>query len=151
MLDRAITGLREDLTPRSKFDWTVYGVLAALIAILTIFSLLGFGWALRGLCVLAGGLVVGIFVFGAIKAARRKWTVLLAVAILWAGWFAMAILSIFAPFLGWASPFFESGDSLFYAFVQGALITSLTMAFIGWLRSEGERNARSRNQRNYQP
>ena len=141
MLDRAITGLREDLIPRRKLDWAVYGVVVALIAGLIVFSLLGFGWALRGLCVLAGGLLVGTLVFGAIKAVRRKWTVLLAVAILWAMWLALAILSIFVPFLGWASPFFES-DSLFYAFVQGALITSLTMAVIGWMRPEGERNSR---------
>lgn len=151
MLARALSGLREDLVPGRRADWAMCGVLAAAVLTLAVFALLGSGWALRGLCVLAGGLVVGTLVFGAIKAMRRKWTVLLAVAILWATWLALAILSIFVPFLGWASPFFESGDSLFYAFIQGALITSLTMALIGWLRPEGERKTRSANQRSHLP
>lgn len=141
MLERAITGLREDLTPRRKFDWAVYGVVATLIATLTLLTLLGSGWALRGLCLIAGGVSAGIVVFGAVKAARRKWIVLLTVAVLWIGWPAVAILSVFVPFLRWASPFFET-ESLLYSFVQGALVTSLTMAFIGWLRPEGERRTR---------
>ena len=55
VLDRAISGLREDLTPRRKFDWAVYGVVAALVLTLAVLALFGFRWADRGpLCAVRG-------------------------------------------------------------------------------------------------
>ena len=150
ILNRAITGLREDLTPRRKFDWAAYGVVAALALILVVLALFGFRWATVGLCALSGGITGVLIVFGAVKATRRKWTVVAAVAVLWAGLMSLPVLTVVVPALSWASPFFEPG-SLFYSFTLGAISTSVSMFFIGWLRPEGEREARSRNQRDHQP
>ena len=149
MLDRAISGLREDLTPRRKFEWAVYGVVAALVLTLAVLALFGFRWATVGLCALFGGILGVLIVFGAVKAARRKWTVVAAVAVLWAGLMSLPVLTVVVPSLRWASPFFEPG-SLFYSFTLGAISTFVSMFFIGWLRPEGEREARSRDQRDHQ-
>lgn len=150
MLDRAISGLREDLAPRRKFEWAVYGVLVALIATMAVLATFGFRWATIGLCALFGGVVGVVIVFGAVKAARRKWTAVVVVALLWVGWLSLPILAVAVPALGWTSRFFEPG-SLLYSFTLGAVSTSVTMSLIGWVRPEGERNTRGRNQRNYQP
>ena len=150
MLDRAISGLREDLTPRREFEWTVYGVVAALVLTLAVLALFGFRWATVSLCALSGGITGVLIVFGTVKAARRKWTAVAAVAVLWAGLMSLSVLTVVVPFLGWASPFFEPG-SLFYSFTLGAISTFVSVSFIGWLRPEGEREVQSRNQRNYRP
>ena len=82
MLARAISGLREDLIPRRKFEWAVYSVVAAIIATLAVLALFGFEWATVGFCAVSGSIVAGLITFGAAKAVRRKWIVVVAVAVL---------------------------------------------------------------------